>query len=593
MILESLKRLEYRGYDSAGIAMAIPGAGVEVRKAQGKLSALADLLPGFPAGLTVGIGHTRWATHGRPTDLNAHPQVDCSGTLAAVHNGIIENWREVREELEAAGHRFRSETDTEVLLHLVEAYGGTRDLLPAVTRAVGRLTGAYAFLILSAAEPEHLIAVRRASPLVIGVGEHENYLGSDVSAFLPYTRRALVLNDGELAVVGKEDIALYRLEEERLVPLHREPFQVTWTVQQAERGGYPHFMLKEIMEQPEVWGDCLLGRTAAGAVRWEELGLDPAEAAGWPRIQMVAAGTAYHAGLLGRAWMEGLARVPVDVDLSSEFRYRQPLLQPGTPVWAISQSGETADTLASLRLARELGAPTYAVVNVVGSTIAREADRVAYTRAGPEIAVASTKAYTTQLLTLLLAALGLAASRGRPRPDLVEELAALPRLGREFLPRASEWARARAGELAAARDVFFIGRGLDYALAMEGQLKLKEISYLHAEAYAAGELKHGTLALIEEGVPVIALATQPELVEKTASNIEEVQARGAQVWVIAGAGLAPHLPAAEVLSLPALPPLLAPFLAAPVLQLLAYWTAVVRGENVDQPRNLAKSVTVE
>ncbi len=587
-IFNGLKRLEYRGYDSAGIALASNGR-VLVKKAQGKLDILGGVIGTLPQGLPCGIGHTRWATHGRPTNENAHPHTDCRGEIATVHNGIIENFHELKAELESLGHRFTSDTDTEVIPHLLEEFGGREDLVGAVTRAEARLRGAYAFLALSATSPDRIVAVRRSSPLVIGLGDGENYVASDFSAFLSATRRALVMENGDMAVVTPESV---RVTDMQGNPMDRSVIDVTWDIKQAERGGYAHFMLKEIMEQPEVWADCLLGRTDNGAVVLEELGLTQAQLQSVRRIQIVAAGTAYHAGLIGKSLIERLARIPVDVSVASEFRYQEPVLEPGTLVMAVSQSGETADTLACVTLVRQEKMPTYAIVNTVGSTLARESDAVAYTRAGPEIAVASTKAYTTQILVLTLLALALAAERGRPRPDLVRGLASLPALGETVLGDL-ENIQEMAERLSQQPDVFYIGRGLDYALAMEGQLKIKEIAYIHAEAYAAGELKHGTLALIEEGTPVVAIVTEHDVAEKSISNILEVKARGAEVWAIVDEQIQKRVPVDHVLTVPVPDPYLSPVLAALPLQLLAYWTAVHRGQDVDQPRNLAKSVTVE
>ncbi len=587
-IFNGLKRLEYRGYDSAGIALASEGR-VLVKKAQGKLDVLGGVIGTLPQGIPCGIGHTRWATHGRPTNENAHPHTDCRGEIATVHNGIIENFHELKEELESLGHRFTSDTDTEVIPHLLEEYGGRDDLVEAVKRAEARLSGAYAFLAISATNPDHIVAVRRSSPLVIGLGAGENYVASDFSAFLAATRKALVLENGDMAVVTPESVQVTDMQG---IPRDRSIIDVTWDIRQAERGGYTHFMLKEIMEQPEVWADCLLGRTNNGAIVLEELGITREQLESIQRIQIVAAGTAYHAGLIGKSLIERLARIPVDVSVASEFRYQDPVLEPGTLVMAISQSGETADTLACINLVREQHMPTYAIVNTVGSTLARESDSVAYTHAGPEIAVASTKAYTTQILVLTLLALALAAEKGRARPDLVRGLSSLPALGEGILGDL-ENIQEMAQRLSKKPDVFYIGRGLDYALAMEGQLKIKEIAYIHAEAYAAGELKHGTLALIEEGTPVVSIVTEHHLAEKSISNILEVKARGAEVWAIVDERLQKRLPVDHVLAIPVPDPYLSPVLAALPLQLLAYWTAVHRGQDVDQPRNLAKSVTVE
>ena len=587
-IFNGLKRLEYRGYDSSGIALAAQD-GIALQKTEGKLAALGELLGALPSGIPCGIGHTRWATHGRPTDENAHPHVDCRGKIATVHNGIIENFQVLREELMAKGHLFRSDTDSEVIPHLLEEYGGADDLEGAVRKAEMRLQGAYAFLAISSTHPDRIVAVRRTSPLIVGLGEGANYLGSDFSAFLAATKRALILENGDLAVVTPNQVTITNLAGDRI---ERPVITVTWDIKQAERGGYPHFMLKEIMEQPDVWGDCLLGRIHEDEVVPQELGLDVGQLTHYKRIQIVAAGTAYHAGLVGKSLIERLARIPVNVDVASEFRYSHPILDKETMVMAISQSGETADTLACLRLAREKGLFTYSITNTVGSTVARESDAVGFTLAGPEVAVASTKAYTTQILVLTLLALALAKLQGQARPDLVRGLVQIPALGHTVLNRM-DGIKSMATRLAQTHDVFYIGRGLDYALAMEGQLKIKEISYLHAEAYAAGELKHGTLALIEEGTPVVAIVTEHDVAEKTVSNILEVKARGAEVWGIVDEKLPLTVPLDHRLAIPIAEPLLAPVLAAVPLQLLAYHTAVAKGQDVDQPRNLAKSVTVE
>jgi glucosamine--fructose-6-phosphate aminotransferase (isomerizing) len=591
-LLEGLRSLEYRGYDSAGVALVEPD-GIRVRKVAGRLDRLVEAVQDFDGSAACGIGHTRWATHGPPTDDNAHPHTDCTGRVAAVHNGIIENYRALKERLVARGHRFRSETDTEVIPHLLEEHLKTvPDLARAAQAAMRELEGAYAFLAVSADDPGTLVAVREASPLVIGVGTTSQYVASDLPALLPYTRRALVLDNGELAVVRPNGVTLYTRAGE---PVEREPFLVTWTAEQASRGGYPHFMLKEIHEQPDAWADCLRGRIdGEGRLLLTELGLEPEDLAGVHLLQFVAAGTAYHAALIGAALVERLARIPTRVDVASEFRYRDPIWAPGTVVVAVSQSGETADTLASVRLAKERGVPVWAVTNVVGSTLAREADRVLYTRAGPEVAVASTKAYTTQLLVLTLLAHALALVADRPTGTLLADLMGLPHAAASWL-EGDHGIRAVAERIRSVPSLFYIGRGVDYALALEGQLKLKEISYIHAEAYPAGELKHGTLALIEAGVPVVAVVSGPSLLPKVHSNIQEVKARGA--WVV---GITTDRLAAEltdvldvVVPVPARDERVMPALMALPLQLLAYETAVARGLDVDKPRNLAKSVTVE
>lgn len=586
-IFDGLKRLEYRGYDSAGIALALP-QGIAIRKSKGKITVLETVLGSLPPG-PCGIGHTRWATHGRPTDQNAHPHTDCRGEIATVHNGIIENFEELRAELIALGHHFVSDTDTEVIPHLLEQYGGNHDLEAAVRKAEIRLKGAYAFLAVSSHEPDKVVAVRRTSPLLIGLGQGENYLASDFSAFLSSTRRAIALENGDMAVVTP---TRYQIWDQSGNPVDRSIIEIDWDIKQAERGGYAHFMLKEIMEQPEAWSDCLLGRIEGERVVVSELGLPVEVLNQTKRIQIVAAGTAYHAGLIGKALIERLVRIPVAVDVASEYRYQDPVLESGTLVIAVSQSGETADTLACVRMAKDMGGFTYAITNTVGSTLSRESDAVIYTHAGPEIAVASTKAYTTQILVFSLLALALAEARGRGRPDLIRMLRELPGLGHEVLERM-DLVREMAEELAQNRDVFYVGRGIDWALAMEGQLKLKEISYIHAEAYAAGELKHGTLALIEEGTPVVAIVTESQLAEKTISNILEVKARGAEVWGIVADNMPGAFAMDHRISFPVRDALVSSVLAAIPLQLLAYWAAVTRGEDVDQPRNLAKSVTVE
>ncbi len=601
VLLGGMRRLEYRGYDSAGVAVC-PDGRLDVRKAAGKLDRLEDLLREEPLpSAFIGIGHTRWATHGRPSDRNAHPHLDDTGDFVVVHNGIIENYAEIRSWLAAEGHRFRTETDTEVIPHLIR-YFYRGDLLAAVRAAVRHLQGAYALAVMSRHEPDRLVAVKQASPLILGLGEGENFIASDVPAILPYTRRVIVLEEGETALVTREGVQVFDAAGN---PTDKQVWQVEWDVAEAERGGYPHFMLKEIFEQPRALRDTLRGRVdwAGGRVLLDESCLLPEGVRAVGKVVLVACGTAYHACLVGRHLIEAWARLPAEADLASEFRYRDPLCDEGSLVVVVSQSGETADTLAALREARRRGATCLAVTNVLGSSVAREADFVLYTWAGPEIAVASTKAYVTQLAALTLLALYLAQARegvgghgvldaaGRRR--VLEEMRVLPERAEEVLARAEE-VRRLARWVAGWRDCFFIGRGLDYAVAMEGQLKLKEISYIHAEAYAAGELKHGSLALVEEGVPVVALATQPDLLEKTLSNVAEVRTRGGRVLMVAGEGrsdLAHH--ADHLLLLPSVQPALAPVLAVMPLQLLAYYAAVERGTDVDRPRNLAKSVTVE
>jgi len=594
ILIEGLTKLEYRGYDSAGVAVP-EGDCLKVIKKEGKLAALREKLNGCGNCANVGIGHTRWATHGRPSDENAHPHTDCSGKFAVVHNGIIENYLGLREWLQSLGHVFRSETDTEVLPHLVEHfYNG--DLVEAVGKAVERLEGSYAMAVVSSHEPDKVVAVRQDSPLVVGLGSGENFLASDIPAILKHTRCAHILADGEMAVL---EAGRVRVMDRRGNEAHKEVMEVKWEAEQAEKGGYDHFMLKEIHEQPKALRDTLSGRISADGSRvvLDEVKISPEEARGLKRLYIAACGTAYHAGLVGKYIIEKLVRLPVEVDIASEFRYRHPIIEPGTLVMVISQSGETADTLAALREARRQGARVIAVTNVVGSSVSREADDVIYTWAGPEIAVASTKAYTTQLAAMYLFALYLAAERGALAPEEIWEiLLGMKKLAgkaQSILDNTSEL-KDFAREFACCKDLFYIGRGLDYAVALEGSLKLKEISYIHAEAYAAGELKHGTLALIEEKVPVVALATQEVLFEKMVSNIQEVNARGASVVAMAMEGLKEvEKVAGRVVYIPKTHPLLTPILTVIPLQLLAYHTAVARGCDVDKPRNLAKSVTVE
>ncbi|MEB3103751.1 glutamine--fructose-6-phosphate transaminase (isomerizing) [Ferviditalea candida] len=594
ILLSGLKKLEYRGYDSAGVAVYTEN-GLEIRKAEGRLAVLESQLQQKPLTGSIGIGHTRWATHGKPSDSNSHPHTDQTMKFSVVHNGIIENYLELKEELMLKGHTFVSETDTEVISHLIaEEYQG--DIVMAVQKAIKRMRGAYAIAVLTEHEPDKLVAVRLASPLIIGIGEGENFIGSDIPAILEYTRNVYILNDGEMAVLTKDRVELMTIEGNFIA---REMFHVDWDWVTAEKGGYDHFMLKEIHEQPKAYLDTMGSRIATddSKIILNEISMSEQEIRGIQRIHVVACGTAYHAGLVGKQVIESLVRIPVEAEVGSEYRYRSPIITKDTLVIAVSQSGETADTLAALREAKRLGARVVAITNVVGSSVAREADDVIVTWAGPEIAVASTKAYTTQLIAFYLLGLYMAQVRGTLEGAQIREIIAalrrLPEQAQRILEQQGE-IKAYAELVAEHDNMFFIGRSLDYAVAQEGSLKLKEISYIHSEAYPAGELKHGTLALIEEGIPVIALATQPELFEKTVSNIKEVKARGAFVLGIANADDEELVKSVDrLLTIPKTLPILTPALSVIPLQLLAYYASLARGNDVDKPRNLAKSVTVE
>ena len=593
-LMEGLGKLEYRGYDSAGIAV-FNGKDIVVEKCVGRLASLEKKIEGhIPQGY-LGIGHTRWATHGRPSDTNAHPHADCHGDFVVVHNGIVENYLHIKEQLIEKGHKFLSETDTEVVAHLVEEYY-QGDFVEAVKKVLTEIRGSYSLVFISKHDPDKIICTKQDNPLVIGLGEGENFIASDIPAIIQRTRRTFILSDGEMAVVTKDSVWVTNRQG---VPVSKKVFEVNWDAEAAEKGGYDHFMIKEIIEQPKAFRDTMTARVSRdnNIITFDELKWTRDDVAAIKKIMITACGTAYHAGLVGKYYIEQLARIPVEVDIASEFRYRNPLVDSSTLVIVISQSGETSDSLAALKEAKRLGARTLAVTNVVGSSISREADQVIYTWAGPEIAVASTKAYTTQLLIMLMLSLYLAALRESLPTDrlhkIVEELRSLPQKAETFLSNGQS-VKTFAELYGFNEDVFFIGRSLDYAVAMEGALKLKEISYIHAEAYAAGELKHGTLALIIEGVPVIALATQHDVYEKTLSNIKEVKARDAVVIGLAMEGdeqINKYVD--HTIFIPATDKYLAPILAVIPLQLLAYYAAVTRGCDVDKPRNLAKSVTVE
>ena len=593
-LLDGMSKLEYRGYDSAGIAVYEKGK-IRVEKCVGRLEALRQKLVGnMPQG-TMGIGHTRWATHGRPSDMNAHPHADSSEEFVVVHNGIIENFLVLKEALIEKGHVFLSETDSEVVAHLMAEYY-TGDFEETVKKVLRMIEGSYSLVFLCAKDPDKLICTKKDNPLVIGLGIGENFIASDIPAIIAKTRRTFIMSDGEIATVTKDDVWVQDING---TPISKKVFEVNWNAEAAEKGGFEHFMLKEIYEQPKAMRDTMTGRVSKDgkSIEFSELNWTAEDFSDINKIFIVACGTAYHAGMVGKYYFEQLARVPVEVDLASEFRYRSPIIDSNCLAIIISQSGETSDTLAALKEAKRLGARTLAVTNVVGSSIAREADQVVYTYAGPEIAVASTKAYTTQLLAMLMLSIYVAQIKGSLPPARIEELVngikAVPEQIHQTLENIDQL-KVFATKYGSNEDVFFLGRSLDYAVALEGALKLKEISYIHAEAYAAGELKHGTLALIVEGVPVIILATQPDVYDKTISNLQEVKARDAVVIAIAMEGdknISKY--ADHVIFIPRAEKYLTPLLAVLPLQLLAYYAALTRGCDVDKPRNLAKSVTVE
>jgi len=612
VIIEGLRRLEYRGYDSAGIAVGSPSCPkLEVRRAPGKLANLEEALRDRPLDGSFGIGHTRWATHGRPTEENAHPHRDCSGRIVVVHNGIVENYLELKRELTAQGHKFVTETDTEIIAHLIEqvqndaaAAAKPIQLEDAVRRAVKRLTGAFALGILSAAEPDKIVVARMGPPVIIGVGDGEAFVASDVPGILHHTRNIYFLADGDMAVLTPAAVKLTNFSGE---PIQRELTRIQWDPIQAEKGGYKHFMLKEIWEQPRAIRDTTLGRVSldSGKVFLGEMEIADEELAAASSISIAACGTSWHAALTGKYMIERLARVSVDVDYASEYRYRDPIAGPDALGLLITQSGETADTLAAQREMKALGSKTVAICNVVGAMVAREAHGAIYTHAGPEIGVASTKAFTAQLTALFLLAMKLGQVRGKLDAGqsviLMEELSRIPAKIEEVLRACSAQCEQLARDFSTAHDFLYLGRGIHFPIALEGALKLKEISYIHAEGYPAGEMKHGPNALIDETLPVVVLATRDEAdpasklrYEKTLSNIQEVTARSGRVIAVATeddstiGGLVEH-----VIHIPSAPELLSPLIEIVPLQLLAYYIAVRRGCDVDQPRNLAKSVTVE
>ena len=596
ILLDGLRRLEYRGYDSAGMAVCGP-EGLQVCKTRGRLQALADLTEeGRTLTGTLGVGHTRWATHGEPNDINAHPQVSQSGLFAVVHNGIIENYALLRAQLTAKGYAFRSETDTEVVAQLLDYYyAASRDVFEAVNSMLSAVEGAYALGIVCADAPDRLIAARKDAPLLLGYGDGENFIASDVTALLRHTRDIVYMDDGELAIVTRGGIRIY---DERRRPIEKEHHHIDWDVDAAEKGGYDHFMLKEIYEQPDAITRAITGRIRDGRVVLSDLTMTDREIRELGRVCIVACGSSYHVGMVGKYVLERLLRRPVEVSLASEFRYSDPIVGKGDLVIVISQSGETLDSMAALREAKKRGARILSIVNVVGSSIARESHDVLYTWAGPEIAVATTKAYSTQMVVLNLLGLYFGDILGTVDFDtytaMVQGIEALPAQMAHILSDTAE-IQAAARELAGHEQIFFIGRNLDYALSLEGSLKLKEISYIHSEAYASGELKHGTISLIEEGTPVIAAATYMPLFDKAMSNVVEVQARGARVLALTTETGAErmHSRVARVLTVPETETMLLPQLGVVPLQLLAYYIALARGCDIDKPRNLAKSVTVE
>ncbi|MEA1959786.1 MAG: glutamine--fructose-6-phosphate transaminase (isomerizing) [Bacillota bacterium] len=590
VIIDGLARLEYRGYDSAGIAI-LQGEEIDITKKKGRLAGMVEMLGEFPKA-NLGIGHTRWATHGVPSDENAHPHTDCSGHIAIVHNGIIENYAQLRKQLIIEGHDFTSDTDTEVLAHLIEKHY-TEDLETAVRQALQEVRGSFAIAVISKDEPDHVIAAKKDSPLVVGLGADENYVASDIPAILGKTSRVYIMEDYEFVVITPDSVTITDFAGK---PIEKEVFKVHWDPISAEKGGYDHFMLKEIHEQPAALKETMRGAIKNKFVDLSDMGVDEIFQ-DVQKIYIVACGTAYHAGLVGRYALEKLARIPVETDIASEFRYRDVLWHPSSVMIVVSQSGETADTLAALREAKRNGIKVLAITNVVGSSVSREADCVIYTHAGPEIAVASTKAYSTQLLIMYLLALHLARVRNTMSEQdlrvLVEELAQIDQHVEKVLDQEDK-IKELARKYKDVESTFFLGRGFDYAVAMEGALKLKEISYIHAEAYAAGELKHGPLALIDHGVPVLSLITQDHLVEKTMSNIKEVKARGAVVVAICKTNLQEECQECdEQILLPNVDPLLSSIVSVVPLQIFAYYMAIFRGADVDKPRNLAKSVTVE
>jgi glutamine---fructose-6-phosphate transaminase (isomerizing) len=601
VLVEGLRKLEYRGYDSAGVAVVRP-EGIEVRRSAGKLSRLEDVLKTTPLAGDYGIGHTRWATHGRPTEENAHPHRDDSGRTVVVHNGIIENYLELKHELVAAGHKFQSETDTEIVAHMVarELKNGAGSLDVATQRMLARVRGLFALVLMSSDDPEKIVAVRNGPPIVVGIGENESFVASDIPAILSHTRDVVFLEDKEIAVLTRRGVVFTDFEGK---PRSRKPQRVLWDPVMAEKGGYKHFMLKEIFEQPWAVRETVLGRVSedTGEIFLDEMRISPEDLRGIRRVVMLACGTSWHSALVGKFMIEQLARLPVEVDYGSEYRYRDPIVGPETLAVVITQSGETADTLAALREAKAKGARSMAICNVVGSMATRETEGTVYTHAGPEIGVASTKAFTSQLVALHILALYLAQARGtideKASREHIEALSQLPLLIEEAL-KCEGQIEEIAKRCYQSSDFLYLGRGIQYPIALEGALKLKEISYIHAEGYPAGEMKHGPIALIDEKLPVVAIAPQDAVFEKMLGNIQEAKARGGMIIALATKGddrldhILDPLKDSKI-SLPPAPPLVAPVVTVIPLQLLSYHIAVRRGCDVDQPRNLAKSVTVE
>jgi glutamine---fructose-6-phosphate transaminase (isomerizing) len=603
LILDGLRRLEYRGYDSAGIAVVGNDGKLDIRRAPGKLRNLEESIRATPIDGLYGIGHTRWATHGRPTEENAHPHRDCTGEIVVVHNGIIENYLELKQQLAHEGHKFQTETDTEIIAHLIEKFSKDGPLEDAVLKAVKIMSGAYALVAVSARDPNKIVAARLGPPIVVGLGDHEFFVASDIPALLEHTRRVFFLGDGEMAILSPQGVRLIDFESREI----KRPAQhISWDPIMAEKGGFKHFMQKEIFEQPRAVRDTLLGRISqvSGKVFLDQMEISEEEFRKFREVKIVACGTSWHAGLAGKFMIERLAHLPVEVDYGSEFRYRDPILDEHSLVIAISQSGETADTLAAEREARQKGAKIVAICNVVGSMLTREANGTIYTHAGPEIGVASTKAFTGQLTALLLTALHLGQVRGKlsavESQKLMQELTRIPHKIESILQRDAD-IEDLAKQFFRHTDFLYLGRGIHYPIALEGALKLKEISYIHAEGYPAGEMKHGPNALIDGNLPVVIIATRDESdpssmtrYEKTISNMQEVKARdGIVIAVVSERDRLARETANNVIEIPAAPDLIAPILEIVPLQLLAYHIAVRRGCDVDQPRNLAKSVTVE